>query len=369
MTPLTRSTIKGLEYAMFTATSGSYSATYDAPAPLAMAAVTASTEQTADAQTATVAWETNNVSTSKVLLGTSPDQLSESTVQEDSTRRHSLVVDELKPKTKYYYRVASTDLSGKEQILPAPSEAPATFTTAASDKVEPDATSPTVTALPGGTAVLRWTTNEPTTAVVQLGESATELKERAREIDPIRQHSVVLTGLDPETTYWLKVESADVAGNEVVSKVITFETPEWGVADQMTASFKRGIVQGGATIDEADLGSITLAGSRTTARKGTFVSGVLDAQAMVDWHKALWHAQVPSGSKLVVSVRTGSTLEPDKTWSDWSTVDSKGQITGSSRYIQYKLKMTSPVAAAAPILYGIGFSNDGAPQPEEHEGS
>ena len=95
VTPLTRSTIKGLEYATFTATSGSYSATYSAPAPLAMAAATASTEMTADAQTATIAWETNNVSTSKVLLGTSPDQLSESTVQEDSTRRHSLVVDEL----------------------------------------------------------------------------------------------------------------------------------------------------------------------------------------------------------------------------------------------------------------------------------
>ncbi len=363
------SPIKGLDYAMFNATAGSYSATYSSTAPLTMAAATASTEATADAQTATVAWETNNVATSKVLLGTSPDQLSESTVKHDSTRNHSLVVDELEPKTKYYYRVASTDLSGKEQILPAPSEPPKTFTTAASDKVEPKAASPTVTSLPGGTAVLRWTTNEPTTAVVQLGESATKLKERARAIDPIRQHSVVLTGLDPETTYWLKVESADVAGNEVVSKVITFETPEWGVADQMTASFKRGIVKGAATIDEADLGSITLAGSPTTARKGTFVSGVLDAQAMVNWHEAFWHAQVPSGSKLVVSVRTGSTLEPDKTWSDWSTVASKGQVRGSSRYIQYKLEMTSPAATTAPILYGIGFSNDGAPPPLEREGS
>jgi hypothetical protein len=366
--PYTLTTIKGLEYATFTAASGSYSVAYDAPAPLTMAAATAKTEQTADDQTATVAWETNNVSTSKVLLGTSPNQLSESTVQEDSTRRHSLVVDELKPKTTYYYRVASTDVSGKEQILPAPSEAPATFTTAASDKVEPNATSPTVTALPGGTAVLRWTTNEPTTAVVQLGESATKLKERARAIDPIRQHSVVLTDLDPEKTYWLKVESADVAGNEVVSKVITFETPKWGVADQMTASFKRGNVNGAATIDEADLGSITLAGTRTTARKGTFVSGVLDAQAMVDWHMALWHAQVPSGSKLVVSVRTGSTLEPDKSWTDWSTVGSGGQITGSSRYIQYKLKLTSPAGTASPVLYGIGFSNDGVPAQRHGEG-
>ena len=81
----TRSNIKGLDYAMFDATSGSYSAIYTAAAPLTMAAATARTELTADAQTATVAWETNNVSTSKVLLGTSPDQLSESTVKQDST--------------------------------------------------------------------------------------------------------------------------------------------------------------------------------------------------------------------------------------------------------------------------------------------
>ena len=67
------------------------------------------------------------MATSKVLLGTSPDQLSESTVQQDSTRQHSLVVDELKPETKYYYRVVSTDLSGKEQTYPDPSEAPATL--------------------------------------------------------------------------------------------------------------------------------------------------------------------------------------------------------------------------------------------------
>jgi hypothetical protein len=67
--------------------------------------------------------------------------------------------------------------------------------------------------------------------------------------------------------------------------------------------------------DEADLGSIMLIGNRTAARKGTFVSGVLDAQAMVDWDRALWHTQLPSGRKLVFSVRTGSMLKPDKTWS------------------------------------------------------
>jgi hypothetical protein len=180
---------------------------------------------------------------------------------------------------------------------------------------------------------------------------------------------VVLTGLEPDTRYRLEVDSVDPAGNKAPGKVITFVTPEWGVAEQMTASFKRGTPKGAAIVDEADLGSITLTGSRTAARRGTFVSGVLDAQAMVDWERALLPAEVPSGSKLVVSVRTGSMLKPDKTWSSRRTVSSKGEITGSSRYIQYKLRMTSPVATAPPVLYGIGFSNDGAQQRPQREGS
>ena len=89
---------------------------------------------------------------------------------------------------------------------------------------------------------------------------------------------------------------------------------------------------------------------------------------MVDWDRALWRAQVPSGSRLVVSVRTGSMLKPDKTWSSWRTASNEGQITGGSRYIQYKIKMTSPAATASPVLYGIGFSNDGAPSEQQREG-
>jgi hypothetical protein len=365
----TTSTIKGLEYATFTAASGSYSATYSAAAPLTMAAASARTEATADAPTATVAWETNNVATSKVLIGTSPDQLTESTAQQDSTRRHSVVVNELKPKTRYYYRVVSKDLHGEERILPAPSETPATFTTPSADKAAPKSTSPAVTALPGGTAVLRWTSNEPTTAEVRLGKNGSKLKERAQETDPVRQHIVMLTGLDPKTTYRLRVASVDAAGNNVRGKLITFATPAWGVSEQMTASFKRGTVKGAAGVAEADLGSITLNGSSTAVRRGTFVSGILDAQAMVDWNRALWHTKVPSGSKLMISIRTGSTVKPDSNWSGWSTPNSKGKITGSSRYIQYKVKMTSPSGSAPPVLYGIGFSNDGVPPQLEREGS
>jgi hypothetical protein len=365
----TTSNIKGIDYATFSATSGSYSATYGSPqASLTIAAATATREQTADTSTATIAWKTNNVSTSKVLLGTSSDQLGTSAVQRDSTRRHSLVVDGLKPNTKYYYRVISTDITGKKKTYPSPTEAPETFTTATLDKVAPKATSPVVTALPGGTAVLRWTSSEPTTAVVRLGETDSKLKERARTSEPVRKHSVLLTRLDPDTTYRLKVSSADKAGNKTVSKVTSFVTPAWGVAEQMTASFGRGRLSGSAVVDETDLGSVTLKGSSGKARSGTFVSGILDAAAMVDWDRAIWNAEVPTRSRLVISVRTGSTRKPDSTWSDWSRVSSKSKIPGSSRFIQYKLKMTSPAAATPPVLYGIGFSNNGGQPKQQGEG-
>jgi hypothetical protein len=369
-TPVTYATskIKGIDYATFNATSGSYTATYGTVAPLAIAAATASIEQTTDADAATVAWKTNNVSTSKVLLGTSPDELSPSGTTRESTRRHSVVVDDLKPDTKYYYRVVSTDLTGKKKTFPAPTEAPETFTTVGPDKVAPKATSPAVTALPGGTAVLRWTTSEPTKAVVRLAETDSKLKERARTSEPVRKHSVVLTGLDPDTTYRLKVSASDEAGNKAVSKVISFVTPAWGVAEQMTASFVRGKSSGSATVNDTDLGSVTLKGASAEARSGTFRSGVLDAEAMVDWDRPIWQADVPTGSKLVVSVRTGSTRRPDSTWSDWSRVSGKSKIPGSSRYIQYRLTMTSPVGTAAPVLYGIGFSNNGAPAQHHGEG-
>jgi hypothetical protein len=58
----------------------------------------------------------------------------------------------------------------------------------------------------------------------------------------------------------------------VVSKVIMFETREWAVADQMTASFKRAIVKGAATIDEADLDSIRLYRSRASLSGFTWAS-------------------------------------------------------------------------------------------------
>ena len=89
---------------------------------------------------------------------------------------------------------------------------------------------------------------------------------------------------------------------------------------------------------------------------------------MADWDRAVWSADVPTGSRLVVSVRAGSTAKPDDSWSAWKAVTNTGRIPASSRYLQYEVELSSPVSASPPALYAIGFSNNATPVADEREG-
>ena len=112
-------------------------------------------------------------------------------------------------------------------------------------------------------------------------------------------------------------------------------------------------------------GSVTLAddasGTNGKRRSGSFDSGVVDAQAMVDWDRVMLRADVPSGCTLTVRVRTGSTAVPDGSWSSWRTVADGDRVGKGSRYIQYRVELTSQAKTGTPSLYGIGFVNNGTP--------
>ncbi len=78
-------------------------------------------------------------------------------------------------------------------------------------------------------------------------------------------------------------------------------------------------------------------------------------------------ADVPAGATLIVSVRTGSTATPDSTWTGWTPATVGGRITGSSRFLQYRIDMVSPIGVAAPTLYAVGFSHNGGALAEVKE--
>jgi hypothetical protein len=352
-------TIKGLDYAQFAATTGSYAASYGAPAAkMAITEVTAGTAATPDLDVATLSWTTPATATSAVSIGTTKTGLAEKTITKGAAKKHRLLVKRLKAGTTYYYRLTSTDLKGRSATWPAADQDPASFTTPGVDTTKPKITDASVSALPDGTALVKWTTNEPSSAVVRLGKSVDKLEQVGGADALTTDHQLLLTGLDPDTTYWIAGDSTDASGNVGTSKTRSFATPAAGVSDQQTASFRLGKTAGNAVIDDSGLGAITLSGKTGADRKGTFTSGILDAQAMVDWDRAAIRADLPTGATLALSVRTGSMSTPDSSWSAWQSVPKSGRVDGSSRYLQYRLTLVATAGANAPSVSAVGFSNN-----------
>ncbi len=118
----TRETIKGVDYAFFTATTGAYTASYapDTTAP----AISAVTAVPAADGTATVTWSTDEPSDSRVDYGTSPTALTQNASDAAMVTAHSVRLTGLTPGTTYHYRVRSADASGNAATAPS---TPASF--------------------------------------------------------------------------------------------------------------------------------------------------------------------------------------------------------------------------------------------------
>ena len=124
--PFTRETIKGVEYAMFAASAGAFTATYgaDTPAP-SITAVSAVAQQNG---TATVTWTTDEAADSRVDYGTSASPLNLNVTDPARVTSHSMQLSGLTPGTTYHFRVTSADSVGNSTTSPAAAGAPATFT-------------------------------------------------------------------------------------------------------------------------------------------------------------------------------------------------------------------------------------------------
>ena len=123
----TTRTIKGQEYAFFDAASGSYEATYavDDTAP-----VISNVAHSAQGDgTATITWDTNEASNSRVDYGTNANDLNQSQSNPALATSHSLQLTGLAPNTTYHYRVTSADVASNSTTEPDPPAAPASFST------------------------------------------------------------------------------------------------------------------------------------------------------------------------------------------------------------------------------------------------
>jgi hypothetical protein len=90
------------------------------------------------------------------------------------------------------------------------------------------------------------------------------------------------------------------------------------------------------------------------AAVGTYTSKVVNMGISVYWQAAYWTADVPAGTGVAFSYRTGSTTTPDDgTWTPFMTVPNGGALAGSSRYLQFKVEETTSVPGLTPVVRDV----------------
>ncbi|MBI2426786.1 MAG: fibronectin type III domain-containing protein [Candidatus Kerfeldbacteria bacterium] len=168
----------------------------------------------------TIAWTTDESSTSCIEFGTSSDY---GTIVCDLeyVLAHQVEIENLQPQTTYSYRVRSTDANGNESIGDE-----YTFETIESDD---DVTAPSVTGdgaivtPTDSTATVTWVTNEPADSFVEFGDSE-EFGTIQGDPTLITNHSVTIIGLTPLKVHYFRVRSTDEAGNLSLGETGTFLT-------------------------------------------------------------------------------------------------------------------------------------------------
>lgn len=167
--------------------------------------------------TAFIEWITDEPATSMITISGATSDL-------DPTYKthHSVPVTNLTPSTYYQVTVFSTDKAGFELVDRYRNTAFLTLSTA--DTTVPVITSgPTTTAITDTSALIRWTTSEPTDSHLSYGETSltTSLTDPAFTVE----HEIELTGLTPLTTYQLQVHGSDLNNNgPVTSAIVDFNT-------------------------------------------------------------------------------------------------------------------------------------------------
>ncbi len=178
--------------------------------------------------TATIAWSTDEPGNSRVQYGTARaawDNYPLSQNNASMVTDHVVTLSGLDPSTPYFFRVGSTDMLGNGPTV----STEVTFTTGAAADVTPPQfdSPPTVTAKTHNSAIINWTTNEPSNSEVQFGQAMSAwggYPSNATDSNMVTTHSMTITGLSESTLYYVRVGSSDLSGNLATSNEISFTT-------------------------------------------------------------------------------------------------------------------------------------------------
>lgn len=174
---------------------------------------------------ATITWTTNEASSTQVNYGATTAYGASTTLNSSLVTAHSATLSGLQAATTYHFRVRSADAAGNLAV-----SGDRTFTTSAAL----DTTGPAISGLTSGnltptSAVIIWSTNEPSSSRVEYGLTTAYGQQTPTNATLVTSHRETLTGLTVGATYHVRVHSADAAGNASLSLDLIVSLP--AVAD------------------------------------------------------------------------------------------------------------------------------------------
>lgn len=191
---------------------------------------------------ATITWNTNEGATGKVYYGTAGNfnpatssSASETNVwwwmDSSNNTNHSVKLNSLSASTTYFYVVESKDKKGNTATSSVQS-----FKTGGTgaDVTAPTITAVNISAVGTSSVTLTWVTNENANSKVFFASTTplnTGTASTKTDGSMVTNHSMTLTLLNPSTTYYFKVQSADTAGNETIASETSFTTMVYVPAD------------------------------------------------------------------------------------------------------------------------------------------
>ena len=92
------------------------------------------------------------------------------------------------------------------------------------DTINPTISNLEVTSKTDTTATITWSTDEPSNSEVEYDTTSNTYTYQEFEGDLVTSHSIILTNLDPDTTYFFRVKSTDESGNSIQSDESSFTT-------------------------------------------------------------------------------------------------------------------------------------------------
>jgi len=314
---------------------------------------------------ATILWETDELADGRVEYGASTSY-GQTFSAPGFARQHSVTLTGLSPDTQYHFRVVSADPSANTAQGPD-----ATFRTkktgGGQDTTPPVISDIKISGITDTLAVVLWATDEPADSSVEYGNS-TAYGLRASDTAQLLNHSVILSGLSPNTTYHIRVRSTDTSGNgPTLGADMTFTTA--GVPDTVAP------VIGGIAVVDVTTDGATITWTTDEPANALVEYGAGQAYAA----NATSGAMVLSHSLRITGLKKGATYHFRITSTDASgnpsqpsadkTFTTKGGTTttsGTSAYPSWLLMVLLPVIVLLVVLVAAVMLVSRRRQPPMH---